>query len=97
MLDIYDAAKALGYPANYFRQMVLERGGVQTAHDLMAPPEVSDGFRTLAGLQALHLSVEAHVVRPEYDTLFSDTEIATARRRLADYSGDDARQPRRRG
>lgn len=82
MLDVYDAAKALRYNATYFRQMVIDRGGLQAAHDLMAASGESDGFRTLAGLGALHLSVEAHVLRPENQHLFSAGEISTARRRL---------------
>jgi hypothetical protein len=82
MVGIYDAAKPLGYQASYFREMVFDRGGVETAHALMASPEVSEGFRTLYGIGHLELSVEAHVVRPEYEPLFSSTEIATARRRL---------------
>ena len=89
MVAIYDAAKPLGYQASYFRQMVFDRGGVETAHDLMASSTVSDGFRTLQGLGHLELSVEVHVIKPEYEPLFSSTEIATARRRLerAGYTG----------
>lgn len=83
MVAIYEAGQAPRLSG-----VLLPRDGLrprwrETAHALMASPEVSDGFRTRYGVGHLELSVEAHVVRPEYEPLFSSTETARARRRFA--------------
>jgi hypothetical protein len=48
-------------------------------------PQVSDGFTTLWEHGRLDLSVEAHVLRPEFVGLFSAEERAIAAKRLSDY------------
>ena len=85
MEDIYHAAKSnVGYTATRFMQMVQEQGGLSTARQLLAKTdkEVSHGFTELALANRLDLSMEALVLQDEWKPLFSDTELATARRRL---------------
>lgn len=84
MEDIYHRAAAeCHYPANRYRQMVQRRGGVETAKELLRRSGVSRGFERLRECGRLDLTVEAHVIRPEFASLFSDEERAVARARLA--------------
>lgn len=85
MHDTYDRAKReVGYQANRFLEMLHERGGVRTAHDLLASKGGSDGFTKLWELHRLDLSVEALVLKDRWSPLFSDTEKKEARKRLDD-------------
>jgi hypothetical protein len=86
MVQIYQKAqKEAGYTASYFMQMVSDRGGLATARALLASPQVSEGFTSLWERQRLDLSVEAHVLKPEFKSLFSEGELETARERLRQY------------
>ena len=86
MVRIYETAKReLGYTATRFIQMVSEHGGVEAARQLLRAPGVSDGFTTLWEHGRLDLSVEAHVLRPEFASLFKAQERAIAVKRLSDY------------
>jgi hypothetical protein len=86
MIAIYKTAKReLGYNAIRFLQMVIDRGGVEAAKQLLNAPVVSDGFTTLWEHHRLDLSVEAHVLKDEFAPLFTDAERRTARQRLAEY------------
>jgi hypothetical protein len=86
MVRIYTTAKSdVGYNATRFLQMVSDEGGVAAARKLLAADRPSDGFTTLWEASRLDLSVEAHVLRPEFAVLFTDAERETARRRLAEY------------
>ena len=90
MLDIYRRAKAeANYKATIFLSMVVERGGLQTARYLLHTSNVSDGYTALYELGRLDLTVEALILRPEWQDLFSDDErrIAVDRLREYDYSG----------
>lgn len=83
MLDIYQRAKdECDYKAARFLRMVVERGGVDTAHDLLASSEWSDGLTTLWECGRLDLTVETLVLREDFESLFSEEERAIARRRL---------------
>ena len=86
MVEIYRRAKdEVGYVAARFLQMVSEQGGVATARQLLATAAVSDGFVTLWEKGRLDLTVEAHVLYPEFRPLFTEAEIVTARDRLESY------------
>ena len=86
MVRLYETAKReLGYNATYFLRMVSDHGGVEAAHRLLATDKPSEGFTTLWSARRLDLSVEAHVLDPVYETLFTDDERRTARRRLDQY------------
>lgn len=82
MVRIYERARdETGYVATRFLQMVSKRGGVAAARQLLrAPP--SDGFTSLWEKRRLDLSVEFHVLLPDFAPLFTDEERALARSRL---------------
>ncbi len=82
MLDIYHQAARLGYRPTRFLEMVRELGGVAAAHRLLADNKVHDGFAELFLLGRLDLTVEHHVLLPEFEPLFSPEERVIARARL---------------
>jgi len=82
---IYLAAKKLKYNPTYFWRMVCEKGGCQAAKQLIHTDTPSEGFTTLWELGRLDLSVEAHVIKSEYATLFTDDERRICIERLEAY------------
>jgi hypothetical protein len=82
MIDIYHEAARLGYRPTRFLEMVRELGGVSTAHRLLAADKIHDGLAELFLLGRLDLTVEHHVLLPEFAPLFSDSERHVARVRL---------------
>ena len=86
MRALYHRAKdEAGYTATYFLSMLAQHGGLETAHRLLAATKVSDGFTALWERQRLDLTVEALVLKPQFQALFSDEEVQTARRRLEQF------------
>jgi len=101
MLNIYDEALRLKppYPATRFRRMVLERGGLQAAKDLLETRVPSDGFTELFMRgNRLDISVEYLVLKHPWRTLFEPRHLEEARRRLMDRKfglpPDDADAPK---
>ena len=91
MVDIYrNAKKRAGYDAKIFLQMVIDRGGFETARYLLWTDKPSYGYTALYELGRLDLTVEALVIQPEWADLFSDEDRARARVRLRDYGFDVA-------
>lgn len=87
MLDIYRQAKQeTGYTPTYFLQMVDEMGGLEAARRLLAKSDVSDGLTELYLRNRLDLTVEAHVIRPEFQPLFTPEELETAEQRLRELN-----------
>ena len=83
MLGIYERANnACDYQPIRFLQMVQARGGVETAKRLLAQNEVQNGLVTLWDCGRLDLSMEALVIEPRFQPLFSEDEIEIARARL---------------
>jgi len=83
MLEVYEQAKReLGYNATRFKQMVAELGGVATARRLVRASTPSEGFSTLWEHRRLDLTVESHMLRPEFSELFTEEERDLALRRL---------------
>jgi len=78
----YEAARARGYIATYFLQMLDEHGGRETAKRLLAKKEPQAGLFELWRLKLLHESMEAVVLQERFRSLFADDELAEARRRL---------------
>ena len=76
MLDIYHGAARLGDRPTCFLEMVQVHGGVETAHRLLATEKVQDGLGEPFLLGRLDLTVEHHVLLPEYAVLFSDDDDA---------------------
>jgi len=89
MVDIYRRAKSeAGYTATYFLSMVSERGGYETALYLIHTDRPSDGYTALYERGRLDLTVEALVLRPDWDDLFTAEARDLARKRLTDYGFD---------
>lgn len=86
MKDIYFAAKReLGYNAIRFIQLVSEVGGISAAKQLISKEGGTYGFEVLWENNRLDLSIEAYVLRPEYESLFSDEERSLCRTRLIEF------------
>lgn len=69
--------------------MVLEHGGVETAKRLLTGSQAQSGLYELFTCGRLDLTVEAKVVSQEFQSLFTEDELAEARRRLKalNYNG----------
>jgi hypothetical protein len=78
----YNAKREIGYNATRFLVMVKELGGLQAAHQLLAGERIHDGFAELLLAGRPDLTVEALVLRSEFQSLFSDDELQVARERL---------------
>lgn len=85
MLQIYEDADAIGYEATGFRGLMVSHGPLRVAKMLINMDEPNDGFTELWTLKRLDISVEARALKPEFRGLFSDSELAICRRRLAAY------------
>ena len=73
-----------GYSAKRFLTSVNKNGGVEHAkRSLRRQVELQAGFDMLRQLEMLDQSMEAHVINPQFQSLFTAAEIAEARRRLA--------------
>lgn len=91
MLEIYERARTeCHYKASRFLQMVGEKGGLETARYLLHAPGLSEGFTALWECKRLDLTVEAYVLKPRWQGLFTQDELVIARKRLSDlgYKGD---------
>jgi hypothetical protein len=93
MMAIYEREKDYGYYATYFKQMLDQYGGLEAAKRLLAKEEVQRGLMTLWEMGHLGNSVEAHVIQPKFQPLFTEAEIAEAKRRL-DELGYSPSSPR---
>ena len=83
MENIYLQAKAdINYNAVRFLQLISEIGGVKAARRLLAGTAAQSGLNRLWEDGRLDLSVEAHVLKPEFAELFTDDEREEARNRL---------------
>jgi len=63
------------YNPHVFNRMVLERGGLQTAKDLLKSDEPQYGLGQLWEYSCLNLSVEFQVLQPQFSALFTDREL----------------------
>jgi hypothetical protein len=85
MLSIYEGAlDKCGYKATYFLQMVNEHGGLEAAKNLLHKKELSVGFMALWKRGRLDLTMEAMILEPTWNELFTEEEIEIAKKRLSD-------------
>lgn len=85
MLEIYKRAKKeCNYHATRFLQMVTERGGLEAAKILIRAKDVSEGFVELWKCERLDLTVEAEILNPKWQPLFTDDDRKVAKKRLKD-------------
>lgn len=87
MVELYHVVKreCRGYVPSYFSQMVSDRGGLAAAKALIHADQVSTGFTRLWELRRLDLTVEAFVLQDHWRSLFSEEELAIAKKRLQAY------------
>ena len=83
MVEIYEKAKReCGYIATRFIQMVAEKGGLETAKELINKNIDTYGFEKLRELNRLDISVEALVLEEKYKELFTEYEKKRCKDRL---------------
>jgi hypothetical protein len=84
MMNIYKRAvkECKPYNPHVFLQMVVQYGGLETARRLLNTSEIQYGFDKLWEHNRLDLTMEFHVLQPEYISLFTKGERKEARRRL---------------
>ena len=86
MMDIYHRARnEARYTATRFLQMLHEYRGLETARRLLHSSTVSEGYTALWERGRLDLTVEALILQPEWNDLFTNDEREIARQRLQDY------------
>lgn len=86
MFEIYErAGREVNYWATRYLQLVRRRGGLDAARYLLGQRLTSDGYARLRDAGRLDLTVEALVLQPEFESLFSPEELARARSRLLQY------------
>jgi hypothetical protein len=78
-----DGTFVRGYWATYFLRGVRNHGGLAYAHQLLRAEGTTEGFARLTEERRLDLTMEALVLRPEYESLFPETERQVAASRLA--------------
>lgn len=94
MKNIYVTVKRdIGYNATRFIQLVSQKGGLQVAKQLIAKEGGTYGFEVLWENKRLDLSVEALVLNPEYETLFTDEERMLCKDRLEKFGYDTTTMP----
>ncbi|MWV29152.1 hypothetical protein [Aurantiacibacter rhizosphaerae] len=87
LMEAYLRAKSeAGYHATVFFRMLNDYGGLETARRLISAPKESEGYTALWELGRLDLTVEAVVWdNAKWHSLFTEEEMARARKRLSDY------------
>jgi hypothetical protein len=75
----------IGYNPTEFRRMVTEYGGVESARRLLNVGPGQSGLERLWQHARLADSLEAHVLHPDFETLFTWRELRRARDRLVDH------------
>ncbi|MEV0946542.1 DUF262 domain-containing protein [Rhodococcus sp. NPDC049939] len=86
LVSCYDrASREAGYTSPQLRSMLADLGPLATARKLLSSPTVSDGFADLWERNRLDLTVEAKVLDPRFNSLFTEDEVAVARRRLEQF------------
>ena len=88
MFNIYRRAlREEHYPANYFREMLEERFGYDTAMQLIHDTTPSSGYTALWERRRLDLTVEALILSPAWrdSAIFTDEDRRAAHSRLVEY------------
>ena len=80
--------KETGYPPTLFCTMLSDKGGLQTARDLINKSKPSSGYTALWEKGRLDLTVEAQILEnenEEWHDLFTRQELENCRKRLQQY------------
>lgn len=81
MLALYDHCARIGFRPVLFRRLVVLKGGVEAARELVFKPGTT-GLERLIEAGKTELSMEAAMTRPDYRVLFTPLEIKEAAKRL---------------
>jgi len=90
MVGLYDRFADLGFRPVLLRRFVLLNGGVAAAKELVFKPGTT-GLERLLDAGKAELSMEALMLRPEYQLLFSELERKEAMQRLANATRSRSR------
>ncbi len=83
MIEVYERAlRECNYKASRFLQLVQEHGGLAAAKMLLASKKHSEGLTRLWEEKRLDISMERLVLQEPWCRLFTDEELAVARKRL---------------
>lgn len=83
MQQIHEQARSeCNYSASRFIQMVNTEGGLLTAKKLLSASGYSEGLTRLWEEKRLDISMEATILQEPWRQLFTDEELATARKKL---------------
>jgi 5-methylcytosine-specific restriction protein A len=97
LLDLYRrAGQETGYWGNYYLRELRNKGGLATAKRLLKPSRrtgVAAGLQALIDAGRVDLSVEAVALEQRFRALFTEDELAEARRRLEDLPEFTRRKP----
>jgi hypothetical protein len=76
------------YNPGYFRKMLEDIGGLETAKKLLTANTTAQGFTKLWELDRLDLTVEALIIdnKEKYKRLFNDKETEIAEKRLRELN-----------
>lgn len=86
MMGIYHSAwEEIKYKATRFHQMLCDHGGLETAKILLHSNNVSEGYTALWERKRLDLTVEALILKSQWDELFTEADREIARKRLSQY------------
>ena len=82
MWRLYDKQRQVMRDPIRFRGMLVNRGGLATAIQMLESSTPGDGFMVLWEKGESHLSVEALVLTEPWRNLFTDEQLTVARSRL---------------
>lgn len=82
------AKKECGYNPVRFHQLMSRIGAVAAAKQLITKPGGTEGFTILWMHKRLDLSIEAHVLKLEYQELFTEEEHRICKERLTEMGYD---------
>lgn len=87
MFDLYRRTRnETSYIPTIFYNMLINDGGLNTAHKLLSTTNPSSGYVELWELHRLDLTVEAYIWNnPKFHELFSPDDLKAAQKRLNDY------------
>src|SRR5712691_7084851 len=86
MVEIAKGERAAGRNPVRFERMLADRGGWETAKKLLQPRHSAhQGFGALRQRQRPDLTVEYWVLQSPWSELFTEDELATAKRRLTEF------------
>lgn len=85
ILNAVEESKKIGYHPSRFISMYQEKGVLTACRELISKNVVSEGLFKLFKLGRLELSIEAHVIKEEYKSLFIIEEIEKCKYILEEY------------